>query len=289
MSNNGRDYEEFVASLQQALFESEKWTELHNITIERNKKITDNCGIDREFDLYWEYELAGITYKTIIECKDYASKVTIEKIDALLGKLRDIPDIKPIFATKTGYQSGAKTKAERNKVELLIVREENDTDWNAEDGTPLIKYVNVNIHIMSEATIAFFRPYIDAEWAKANTNIDLDKLKIEVRSDLAFVEDIDRSDKYTLKELQERFTKENEDDFGEHHVTYKYKDAYLCFDGIKLKIMAIELKYVIPKPIISPVRIDFSKELVGVVEYLGRKSKTMIFKDHVVKNWGQKI
>ena len=42
LSNNGRDYEEFVASLQKALFESEKWTELRNIQIEQNKKIKDN-------------------------------------------------------------------------------------------------------------------------------------------------------------------------------------------------------------------------------------------------------
>lgn len=110
MSNNGREYEEFVASLQKALFESEQWTELRNIQIEQNKKIKDNFGILREFDLYWEYELAGITYKTVIECKDYASKVSIEKIDALLGKIRDIPDLKPIFATKTGYSPVQKPK-----------------------------------------------------------------------------------------------------------------------------------------------------------------------------------
>ena len=131
MSNNGREYEKFVAALHQALFDSEKWTELKNIKIEQNKKINDNFGIAREFDLYWEYEFAGITYKTVIECKDYASKVSIEKIDALLGKISDIPDLKPIFATKTGYQSGAKKKALSNKVELLIVREQNDSDWES--------------------------------------------------------------------------------------------------------------------------------------------------------------
>lgn len=58
-----------------------------NIEIERNKKIKDNYGIVREFDLYWEYELAGVIYKTIIECKDYASRVSIDKIDAFIGKL----------------------------------------------------------------------------------------------------------------------------------------------------------------------------------------------------------
>ena len=110
MRNNGREYESFVATLQQALLDSEKWAESKNIKIEQNKKIKDNCEIIREFDLYWEYECAGITYKTVIECKDYASKVSIEKIDALLGKIRDIPDLKPVFATKLGISQEHKVK-----------------------------------------------------------------------------------------------------------------------------------------------------------------------------------
>ena len=68
MANNGRDYETFVQKIQQALINSEEYLHQKNISIERNVKITDNCGIDREFDLYWEYELAGVTYKTVIEC-----------------------------------------------------------------------------------------------------------------------------------------------------------------------------------------------------------------------------
>jgi hypothetical protein len=129
MKNDGKSYEEFVAVLHQALLYSEDIGKHQNIEIQRNKKIVDSFGIKREFDLYWEYELAGITYKTIIECKDYSSTISIEKIDALIGKIRDIPDIKPVFATKKGYQSGARTKAEKNKVDLLIVREQNDSDW----------------------------------------------------------------------------------------------------------------------------------------------------------------
>ncbi len=83
--STGKDYEVFVQSLQQALLDSEAHFSLKNIKVERNKKIADSFGCIREFDIYWEYELAGIIYKTVIECKDYASKVSVEKIDALLG------------------------------------------------------------------------------------------------------------------------------------------------------------------------------------------------------------
>nr|WP_200874421.1 hypothetical protein [Ferrovum myxofaciens] len=106
MANNGKEYELFVSSLQQALLNAENITTQKNITVEVNKLILDNCGIERQFDIYWEYELGGLTYKTVIECKDYNSSVSVEKIDALIGKTRDIPDLKAVFATKKGYQSG---------------------------------------------------------------------------------------------------------------------------------------------------------------------------------------
>ena len=80
MHNDGKKYERFVAGLQQAIINSETITAQKNINIELNKKIIDNCGVEREFDLYWEYELGGITYKTIIECKDYNSDMSVENI-----------------------------------------------------------------------------------------------------------------------------------------------------------------------------------------------------------------
>jgi hypothetical protein len=163
MTNTGKEYEKFVASIQQALLNAENITTQKNIKVEVDKKIIDNCCIERQFDIYWEYEMGGLTYKTVIECKDYTSNVSIEKIDALIGKTRDIPDLKPVFATKKGYQSGAKTKAEKNKIDLLIVREQNDSDWTAEDGTPLIKQICIDMHLCMPAHIHRFNPIIDGE------------------------------------------------------------------------------------------------------------------------------
>jgi hypothetical protein len=68
MSKRGSEYEKFVSTLQQAILDSEKFMKQKNIIIELNKKIIDNNNIEREFDLYWEYDLGEITYKTIIEC-----------------------------------------------------------------------------------------------------------------------------------------------------------------------------------------------------------------------------
>jgi len=143
--NTGRDYEEFVGAIHQSLIQAEKISHLKNITVEVNKKIVDKNGITRQFDVYWEFNLGGYEYKTVIECKDYASSVSIEKIDAFIGKTADIPGLRLIYATKTGYQSGAQKKAEQYKIDLLIVREADNEDWRAPDGTPLIKTIQLNI------------------------------------------------------------------------------------------------------------------------------------------------
>ena len=86
MAKPGRDYEDFVAGLYGALLQAELVFDGRNIEVEQNKTIIDNDGLEREFDVYWEYEIAGITYRTVIECKDYTSTISVDHIDGLLGK-----------------------------------------------------------------------------------------------------------------------------------------------------------------------------------------------------------
>lgn len=157
----GKEYEEFVGKIHESLLNSEGITAQEKIQIERNKKLVDNCGIIREFDLYWECQLAGVVYKTVIECKDYKSNVSVEKIDSLIGEIRDIPDLRALFATKLGYQSGAVQQAKKNRIDLLIVREKNDSDWTGLDETPLVKTFCINMYIYSSARIKGFFPAID--------------------------------------------------------------------------------------------------------------------------------
>ena len=175
MAKAGTDYERFVLTIQQAILNSEEFSKQKNIKIELNKKIVDNTGTEREFDLYWEYQLAGITYKTIIECKDYNSRISVEKIDALIGKIKDLPDIKPVFATKTGYQSGAETKAKHNKIDLLIVREQIEDDWKDKNGNPFIKKIFIRLIALPAPEIINFQTFVDEDWIIKNTNIDTTK------------------------------------------------------------------------------------------------------------------
>ena len=279
--SDGTDYEIFVQRLHQALLDSEQWATQKNIEIERNKKIIDNCGIKREFDLYWEYEVAGITYKTIIECKDYASPVSVEKIDALIGKIHDIPDLRAVFATKTGYQRGARKKAETNGIDLLIVREQRTDDWQDR-----IREIIIQIHFEMPPRITTFSPICDGEWIKNNTNIDPGNLSsMLVLNNEIFIEDLRKNETYSLSDLARRLDSISGNEYGNLSHKEPFEDAYLIMrNGLKLKMVSYKVGYTRSKPsVIPPINIDFSKELIGVIEYLSKGSSAAIFRDKIVK------
>lgn len=280
---DGKAYEEFVGSIHEALLKAESITAQKNIIIERNKKLRDNCGVDREFDLYWEYELAGVVYKTVIECKDYKSTVSVDKIDALIGKIRDIPDLKALFATKTGYQSGAISKARQNRIDLLVVRDHNETDWTSLDGEPLVKSIAINMIIKSAPRIKNFFPVIDGEWVKENPNINVTQgNELVGHTSEIFIDDIGRGEKRSLHEIESNLGPKKGADYGDFEEQYEFEEAYILYGDIRLKIRSCRFVYEIGKPHEQSIEIDLSKELVGVIEYLQRGERTSIFKSGVI-------
>lgn len=284
MKNTGKEYENFVAQLQQALLNAENVTEQKNIEVELNKKIEDNCGVQRQFDIYWEYELGGITYKTVIECKDYDSLISVEKIDALIGKLKDIPDLKPVFATRKGYQSGAEKKAKNNKIDLLVVREQNSSDWEDEDGNPFIREVHLKSKMCMPAHIQSFEPMIDEAWVKENTSIDTSQpFSFSALNSEIIIEDIGSGETYSLYDLGSKLRPCREAEYGTFEKIENLDDAYICINDVKLKLKGYKLKYLISKPIESEMVIDFSKELLGVIEYLQKGKKVSVFKNGVIR------
>ena len=284
--SKGKDYEIFVQKLQQALLDSEEWTKQKNIKIERNKKIKNNLEIEREFDLYWEYELAGIVYKTVIECKNYKSKIKIGEIDALMGKIQDIPDLKPVFATKTGYQKGAEEKARCHKIDLLIVREQRDDDWQTKDGLHRLRGINIQMTVDLCPDINRFSPILDGHWVVKNTDLKPENMSgISGPNNEIFIEDLVKNETYSLYDLQERLRSISDDKFGKLIHKESFEDAYLIYNDLRLKMMSYEVEYIRSRPFKIPMCINYAKELIGVIEYLHKNSSTAIFKDRIFKDW----
>jgi hypothetical protein len=93
--------------------------------------------------VYWEFEVGGIKYKTIVQAKDWASAVKQEQLFAFKTVLDDIQgQPRGIFVTRTGYQKGAHEFAEKNGIELFELREP-----TAKDQTDWIKRIHLHIDI----------------------------------------------------------------------------------------------------------------------------------------------
>ena len=284
MARPGSEYENFVAGLHRALLEAERIYDGRNITVEQNKIIIDNDGLAREFDVYWEYEIAGIKYKTVIECKDYNSSVSVSHIDALLGKTQSIPGLRLVFATKKGYQSGAKTKAARHRVDLLIVREQNESDWYAPDGTPLLKKIHVNLMYEAPATIHSFLPALDLEWIEENAEIDTSKpfFLSGLNTDI-LIDDRSTEETYSLLDLSNRLQPIGGRNVGRFKDTVTFEDAFIVHGDKRFKLKSYTVEYTIPKVVKSLIEIDFSTQLDGVVEYLQNNTKAVIFGKRVIR------
>ena len=287
-----QEYEVFVAELTHAIAKLEDLTENYH-TIEIQKVLQTKYGLKRWFDIYWEYEIDGEHHKAIIECKNYKRRVSVGLIDELIGKLTDFPGVRPIMATTKGFQSGAQSSAANRGVELLVVREQNLSDWTAEDGKALVRRLEITVECPPPAEIHHFRPVLDASWVERNSNIDTSRStkKMIFWSPNTFIENVEDDDRYSLQELSGRLS---EKDAGRHTDNVTFKDAYLVDPELgRLKLLNFTIEYSTFAPLSSRMEIDFSEALVGVIEYLQKGTKKLIFQDKVNTGdmwiWNRKI
>lgn len=112
------EYEHLVRDLHQALLENDG---VENIAVRHNVKLIGKSGASHQIDVYWEFRLAGITYKTCIECKQYSSTVKKSHIAAFSAILDDIGNATGIFATTVGYQHGAILLAQEKGIRLILI------------------------------------------------------------------------------------------------------------------------------------------------------------------------
>ena len=276
MTKAGTEYEIFVQTLMQAIINSENQGGQKNIKVRHNEKIADRFGIERQFDVLWDYEQAGIVYNTIIECKDYNTPVSIEKIDALVGKLKDFPTVRGIIATTQGFQSGAKDKAKNNGIEILCIRKSNDSDWVDENGTPLIKKVVLNMTMLSPPEIIQCNTFIDEKYLVDN-GIDVHAVNFSNSFNVdVFVEDVSRKEKYSLYELQSKIA-DKDDDYGIHEKEFLFDEAYIFNKEIRVKLKKLKIKYRLNPPTTMTQEINAEAYVLGVVEYLNRGEKKKVF------------
>ena len=284
MTKNGIEYELFVQKIQQAIIDSEPYAAQKNIIVEHDKKLIDRCGSERQFDLYWEYELGGFIYKNIVECKDFENGVPIDKLDALIGKMHDFPGIRPIIATRVKFQSGAIEKAKANNIDIIIVRDEDiEKDWKTANGTPIIRTIRFDIHILMPVIVTRFQPVIDREWAMAN---NITTLRINAPSNEVFINNIAKNSRISLYEFENQLPRNEGDKEFKRTIRETFENAFLEAPDVYVKIKAIEIDFIAPPQ--QTESVEVSPEVAGVVEYINNSRKKMIINNcgaQEVKDW----
>lgn len=287
--NTGIPYELFVKKVYEALQRTKDLPHHRNIDIRHNVKIVDQGGIERQFDLYWEREEFGSLKKSMIECKDYQNGVSIERVDALIGKMIDFPGITPILATSVRYQSGALQKAKNHHIEIMVVREEDlEKDWKDENGTPLIRSIEGDIIALEPVRIHSYAAFIDKDVAK---ELGLSGGHVCARNDKLFFGDAKTGWRTSLLNLGNEIAKELKGYVTEPETYRKIlDDGYEEYEGRRVPIKGFEVQYTYLPPHVSHMRVEPIVE--AVFEYVLRGQKEILMRfgpQEMVKKMSIKI
>lgn len=108
--------------------------------VQHNVSIAGRSGVEHQVDVYWEFKQAGITHRVLIECKNYASNLTLEKARNFFAVVHDVGNCVGIMVTKTGYQSGAAAFCKHYGLALKLLRKPTERDWEGR-----IKEIHINM------------------------------------------------------------------------------------------------------------------------------------------------
>lgn len=168
MITKGTEYELLVQQVFNMLHNAEG---VEQIKIQHDVTMTGLSGANHQLDLYWEFKIAGVFYRVAVECKNYASAVSKEKISAFKGVLNDLGGISGIYVCKSGYQKGALQYADAYGIQLLEIRRPTDKDWEGR-----MRDIHIRMHYRTKCNfkVSFA---VDKEWAGKNCKVKPSKFR----------------------------------------------------------------------------------------------------------------
>ena len=113
------DFEKFVLELL-----SKEFCKFDNYKIEHNKIIEVYDG-NYQIDGYIEYDVMGVTFKTLLKCKYYKDPIKREHVQLLHSKIQSCGAHKGILVTSSSFQSGAIDYAKHHGIALIVIISEN--------------------------------------------------------------------------------------------------------------------------------------------------------------------
>lgn len=234
--NTNTEYELLAQEIYQILLDSES---VRTIKINHNILVEGISGQKHQIDVFWEYNLAGVVHKVAIECKNYNKRVSVGKVRDFSGVLRDIPNTIGIMLTTIGYQEGAIKYADTYGINLMVLRNPIESDWEGR-----LKKITVDIRM--------FRPeikerivVIDEKWMHDNTDLTRASFDSQIQglsTDLVLIK-ANGEEITNFQTLDDNLPHSWKSEMGLEH-TYPFDEAYLEYPKLgKIKILGVKYIY----------------------------------------------
>lgn len=244
--NTGRAYEIIIQKIFNSILNEGR---VKTIQVKRNVTLIGKTT-KHEIDVYWEFELGGIKYITVVQAKDWAYSVNQGELLKFKAVLDDLPNQpRGVFVTRTGYQEGAFNFAKAHGVLLYELRE-----VRIEGKHSGFTKVVLNIHT--------FLPYTnqihliqDEDWAiQEGIRLrlsEIPEIRINTEPEEVMLYSEHDSEVITIKELTDSFYPEGFKELLPTRVVHKFEEpTYIKTDVAefpRLRLNAVEATITVNK------------------------------------------
>jgi hypothetical protein len=137
--NTGIQYESLTRIIFHAILNHDR-ERVFNIEVKHDVDLVGKTTT-HQVDIYWEFDVGGISYTTVVQAKDWMNPVNQGELLKFKEVLNDLPgQPRGVFVTRTGYQEGALNYARAQGIILYELREPTEADRGGR-----VMFVNINL------------------------------------------------------------------------------------------------------------------------------------------------
>jgi hypothetical protein len=166
-------YEKLTQAVHQAMLEQEG---VQAVAVEHNLNIAGRSGVEHQIDVSWRFKQATISHHVLVECKNYTSAITLEKVRNFFAVLHDIGNCQGIMVTKTGFQSGVVEFAKYYGIGLKLLGEPTEEDWEGK-----VRNIKATIQAIALSTQPGREPVVQT-FLDGGTQEEVDQLNKDLRA-----------------------------------------------------------------------------------------------------------
>ena len=164
-----------------------------------------------------------------------------------------------------------------------MVREQKESDWKPEDGTAFLRYINIEVVMFDVPRIHNLRMMMDEVWIKANRpDIDMTASTMSLSTHNSCIQH--SGNIHSIEEFMNFIHPPESEEYGRFQKEKNFKDGYLL-DPIhgRLKVHSLKVDYSVGPPLTQTVDLDGTSALLGVIEYVQKGVKKLVFEKNDVE------